>query len=727
MKKIIISLVFISSLVLLFLFQNLTTNTISTSSQPPNILMILLDDAGQADYLNAKIAPKINELRQQATLFPYFYVTPMCTPTRMSYLSGRYPADHDIFWVCGSDALYGIPNTDATIPQSLAERGYTTGAFGKWHAGIDQADVGQGPDVYNDFDIKNKFEYWVRSPGVTQSGYFNPVMNINGVEKKFDNEHLEDVTGNLIKDYILKLSQQTVKKPFYIQYWLNAAHSKHEASLRMISDPLFKTQYQKCVIDPVSSTDRAFCIDWKVTNKRRLYELLLSQGDENIGKVLALFKTTDPYLQNTVIMLTSDNGGTGETRLTSPAYGNKDYLGRDLRSFKTDVFEGGIRQNLLLKMPGQTSSRIDSSFIANIDLFPTMIDLVKSQPTTKETNQFDGQSFYQRLLDPNVSFARAKPFFWSFKVQNEIDDVTEVRDEAGTLVEFYDKMSFAVRKGPWKLVYAPLLEHGCMPCLFDMQTGYSRESNGKDGSVSDDVAAKFPAVVEELREDYIEWLLSSTQLQVNVASKSTTAQVVSETIPGFKQGLTELVPNIQLPNVTGQDWVSLQNNHRFDVNRLDFTFSASITPQKFLGKTQVIAMRAGTWIFQVNAQRQLQLITFDRLGQPTTVGTSEQLSVSLSYDVSFVIYAFKGANTVVRIYARDRGGDLNNEERLVNLVRAETSKGLQANKETIYIGAKPGMGLSSFVGGIEAVRIYKAPLRRSEVGYGMRSWGNKFL
>ena len=297
------------------LFQNMMS--IEASTTPPNILFILLDDAGQGDWTNEALMPHVNELRQQSTLFPYFYVTSMCTPTRMSFLSGRYPVDYSIFWVCGSNAIYGIPNSDDTIPQSLARRGYTTATLGKWHSGQSIASTANLPSVFQEYGIENKFQYYVQGPGVVQGGYFSPVMLENGVEIKatdgsnpYQGKHLEDVTSDLTKDYILGLSRAATKKPFYIQYWLNAPHGPHEPALRMITDLAFKSQYQKCVLGPVASADRTECANWRKQNKRKLYELLLAQADQDIAKILDLFKTEDPYLKNTVIFITSDNGGT---------------------------------------------------------------------------------------------------------------------------------------------------------------------------------------------------------------------------------------------------------------------------------------------------------------------------------------------------------------------------------------------------------------------------------
>ncbi len=676
----------------------------------PNILMIMLDDAGQGDWIDPEIAPNIANFKKQATHFPAFYTSPMCAPTRISMLSGRSHTDYSILWVCGSNAIYGIPNSDATIPQSLSQRGYRTNTIGKWHASVkDTKKAAQDFPPAIEYGPDQKFNNYIISQGVVGKGYFDPTVDNNGTPQSLKG-HQTDLQGDQVVSRLKQLAKNN-SKPFYMQYWLNAPHSPHHPHPRMFKNAAKKAEY-KMHLANLKSKDTSLkraASKYFSDNKPMLYRKLLAQGDDNIGKVLNLIKnSSDPFLKNTIILITSDNGGTDKTRPVSNPYGNKDYLGRDLRGFKTDVFEGGIRQNLLVKMPGQTQARIDQTPISVMDLFPTYLDLVGSQPNSKEANQFDGQSFAGRLQAPYQTFNRKKSLYWPFKVKNEHIETTEG----------HDGMSFAIRRGRWKLVVEPLDD--CRPCLFDFASGYNNESKAND------VSSRYPQLVKELREDYIEWYLTTTQLPTGVDSKSAGVQQLRTVIEGFKKdGPGEVVRDYDFAGSPAKRYVKLKNNIKFDVNRLDFTVSAKITPDR-VDRAQVIAMRKGTWRFEVSQDGYLQVITKARDGKTHRVKSSARLSRGKAYDVGFTIYSFKSLNTVVRIYARDHGHDLDNEERLMRVARQETSKGLASNYNTIYVGADPTTAHDSFYGLIEDLRVYHSPLKRAEIGYGQRWWGNRF-
>ncbi len=676
----------------------------------PNILMIMLDDAGQGDWIDPSIAPNVDRFRKQATLFPAFYTSPMCAPTRISMLSGRSHTDYSILWVCGSNAIYGIPNSDATIPQSLAARGYRTNTIGKWHASV--KDTAKAAKVFPpaiEYGPDQKFQNYIISQGVVSDGYHNPVVNNNGTPQKI-NGHQTDIQGNQVVNRLKNLAKNK-SKPFYMQYWLNAPHSPHHPHPRMFTNKAKRATYEKHLknLNSSNATLKKEAKSYFANNKPMLYRKLLGQADQNIGKVINLIKnSSDPFLKNTIILITSDNGGTDKTRPSADAYGNIDYLGRDLRGFKTDVFEGGIRQNLLVKMPGQTKPRIDTTPLSVMDLFPTYLELAGSSPTAKESKKFDGQSFAKILKNPKNTFTRKKSLYWPFKVKNEHVDTTEGNA----------KMSFAIRRGPWKLVSEPL--DGCTPCLFDFSSGYNNESK------ENDLSEARPQLVKELREDYIEWYLATTQLPTGIAKKSTGVSVLKTTIEGFKRGGPgEVVRDYDFASTPAKRYVALNNHIKFDVNRLDFTVSATITPDR-VNTRQVIAMRKGTWRFEVSADGYLQVITRDRDGKLSTVKSTARLSSGKAYDVGFTIYSFKSLNTVIKVFVRDHGDDLDDEERLIQVARQETSKGLASNVNTIHVGADPSTSHTSFFGLVEDFRIYHAPLKRGEIGYGQRWWGNRF-
>ena len=678
----------------------------------------MLDDAGQADWIDPDIAPNIANFRNSATLFPAFYTAPMCAPTRLSLLSGRSHVDYSMLWVCGSDAIYGIPNSDATIPQSLAKRGYTTSTFGKWHASVkDTKKAAKVLPIAAEFGADQKFDYHMIPGSVVADGYYRVhqkkgsinTADFNGSKGKIDT-HKVDFTADKVIEKIRQYKNASQKKPFYLQYWLNAPHTPLQPAIRMFTDPAQKEEYKRYKNAVLNKTDKAFQKEYLARNARLLYEKLLAQADENIGRVLDELKKNDPYLQNTIIMITSDNGGLDKTRKPGNNYGNHDYKGRRLRGFKTDVFEGGIRQNLIVKMPGQMKGRVDETPLTVMDLFPTYLDLIDSPPYYSESDHFDGVSFKKRLVAPYEPVNRKSPIFTTFKVQNE-----HVKTTVGN-----DSTNWAIRKGRWKLVRE--VHAGCTPCLFDFSSGYN------DESLSNNLADRFPEVVSQLKEEYIEWFLTSTQLAANPKRKSKGVRQSDHHIPGFKKdGPSELVRTYEFSGTSGKKYVELDNNYKFDVNRLDFSFTAKVKIDRFVpGKWQTIAMRKGTWMFRLNPQGRLQVVVFDKNGLMNTTTATHPLKTGVAHDVGFSLYSFKSLGTVVRIYARGTNKDTDGTNRLMYLARNETFKGLKSNNNTIFLGADPNSTQTPLLGTIESPRLYHSPLRATEMGYSQRWWGNRY-
>ncbi len=432
---------------------NLDVNT----AQKPNIIYILLDDAGYNDFTDPTIIkPNIERFATESTRFEQFYTNPMCTPTRMSLLSGNWALKYGIQWVCGSDAVYGIPSSHTTLPSLLKSVGYKTASIGKWHSG-------QGRPEYK---IENKFDYSVKSTAIVQDGYMNPQYVVKGaLTSKFNGKHASDVNADYVIDYLKNKTSKN--KPFFINYWLNAPHSPHQPSARWAS------RYGN------------------PTDKPTLYKALYSQADENIGRVLD-FIDSDPYLKkNTIVLLGSDNGG-AEKPHPKRLGGNG-----AVRGFKTDVFEGGIRLPLYVRWPERTQEGVQNNTILSVvDILPTLAELAGA---TAPSN-LPGKSFAGIIKGTANTIHRATPLFWSHKTSNEHVDTTD-----GNV-----HISYAVRDGKWKLVYEPLDK--VTSYLFNMDRGIKERG-------SDDISASNPAKTRELEDKYLQWYLRTSRISTDMLSK----------------------------------------------------------------------------------------------------------------------------------------------------------------------------------------------------------------
>jgi arylsulfatase A-like enzyme len=619
----------------------------------PNILYILLDDAGYDSFTDPSITkPNIEKFATESTRFEQFYTNPMCTPTRMSLLSGNWALKYGIQWVCGSTAKYGIPSSDVTLPQSLKKAGYTTATFGKWHAGSRRSE----------YDASEKFDYSVISIGPTKNGYFNPEYIINGVKqpRMTGDEHLTEVTANHLIDYLKNGINKD--KPFFINYWLNAPHGPHQPN------NYWWSRYGK--------------LPWGNPNKPINYKALFSQADENIGRVLKVIDS-DPYLKkNTIVLLGSDNGG------TKTAHPNGNGI---LRGWKTDVFEGGIRSPLYVRWPGHTQAGVinNGSVLAVWDIFPTLAELGGAIAP----NNIPGKSFASLIRGTVSNISRDTTLFWSHKVFNEHLHNHIIKPE-------YVQVSYAVRDGIWKLVFEPLSVNGKprrgKSMLFDMSKGI-RERN------VDDVSSSNPAKVAELEEKYLQWYLNTSKIPALFASKTGAVTKVGDVYTfSIGGGLVSLLNRLSF-DTTRLDLTfsaKIMPSGRQNKNRMIAKRRGSWKLK--INKDNRLELDISGKYLQNPRDTHLKRTTISVIGDTV-------LQDGKTYDVAFTLYAFKSENTVAKIYMRESTG--NNPMILVGTSEVPVPN---SNDNTITLGSGIN-GIKAFIGKIGNVQIFKAPLTKKQI------------
>jgi len=109
------------------------------TAEKPDILLLLADDLGAYDvsWSGSEIkTPNLDKLAASGAKLEQFYVQPVCSPTRASLMTGRYPMRYGLqVGVIRPWADYGLPLEERLLPQALREAGYTTAICGKWHLG----------------------------------------------------------------------------------------------------------------------------------------------------------------------------------------------------------------------------------------------------------------------------------------------------------------------------------------------------------------------------------------------------------------------------------------------------------------------------------------------------------------------------------------------------------------------------------------------------------------
>lgn len=578
----------------------------------PNILYIMLDDAGYEDFTTRDLVrPNIDAFAKESMFFDNFYTNPMCSPSRTTLLSGLYQSRFGLQWVYGGGSIRGIGKTQTTVVDALNKIGYTTAHIGKWHAG-----AGDGYDIWD-----HDYDTVVTATGVVSSGYFDPkIMYSEDNLVKFKGSHRTDIFADHVIDFINE--HKSTGKPFFVNYWLNAPHSPHEPSEE------WRDLYADD--DPYGN-----------------YKGLFSQADYNVGRVID-YIDADPILrENTIVIVTSDNGGTQKTR---------DVNG-DFRGYKTDVFEGGTRLPLFIRWPGVIKPGENHSVISIVDLMPTLLDFAKAS----KPGGLDGVSFASKTHS-SATVERTDSLFWMHKVESDLRSSSKFKPSLAQL-------SWAVRDGDWKAVYEPLDAEHIM--LFNVAT---------DPSESSDLSALYPTKINDLYRQYLDWKVDTTEQDLITKNGTRSAEYA----------------------LSSGDVVEYKYDPLHNITDMDFTFVANVTISSQLEKDRIIAQKPNAWEFKINKDNKLELVQYDsKTGKTDTVRADNlALEEGVGYDVAFSIVGMKNIENYVRFYVRRNGSD--------SFVQVGAGVGVDAvayNKNPIQLGDSH----KAVAGKVKGVRAFVAP------------------
>jgi len=333
------------------------------AAERPNIIFCMTDDQGYGDvgYQGHPVlmTPTLDEMAVTGLRLDRFYsASPVCSPTRASVLTGRSPNRTGVFrW---GNALRP---EERTLSALLADAGYRTGFFGKWHLGSIRAGRPTSPGARG-------FERWTAAANFFMN---DPWMSRDGQPVQLVGE------GSLATvDEALGFIREAAAgdQPFLAFVWFGSPHTPHQATEELKS--LYADQ----------------------SPKLRNYYGEITGVDQAMGKLRDELRELDIHRQ-TLLMFTSDNGG----RTVDGA----DHRG--LRGQKSDLWEGGIRVPALIEWPGRIVPRSTDMPAGTVDLFPTFLDLAGvPRPTDRP---LDGISLVP-LLDGAMT-SRPQPLgFWDY-------------------------------------------------------------------------------------------------------------------------------------------------------------------------------------------------------------------------------------------------------------------------------------------------------------------------
>jgi arylsulfatase A-like enzyme len=434
---------------------------------PPNVVMFLIDDLGATDLgcfgSTFYETPNIDRLAASGMRFTHAYAAcPVCSPTRASIMTGRYPARTGVTDYIGAKLppdwdrntrLLPAPYSkqlsleERTVAEALQDAGYATFHGGKWHLGNQGfLPTDQGFDVNIGGDQKG-------SP----RSYFSPYRNAF-MKDGPTGEHMPIRLANEATAFIAAHSD----RPFFVYMPFYSVHIPLNAPKELIK----KYETKAAGLKPAGAeVGREGDSAVRLVQNHPTYAAVVESMDTAVGMVLDKLKELD-LEDNTLIIFTSDNGGlaTAEGRPTSNL---------PLRAGKGWLYEGGIRVPTIVRLPGVTAKGSTCEApIVSTDYFPTILE-VTGRPLEPE-HHVDGLSIAPLLRGKTRPM---RPLFWHYPHYGNQGGRPggAVRDDRYKLIEWYE---------------------GDEPELFDLQADPSEKTN---------IATDRPEVVERMKKLLDDW------------------------------------------------------------------------------------------------------------------------------------------------------------------------------------------------------------------------------
>ncbi|AQT67343.1 Arylsulfatase [Anaerohalosphaera lusitana] len=425
-----------------------------SKNRKPNVVFILIDDMGWRDvgFMGSKYyeTPNIDRLASEGMVFTDAYANaPNCAPSRACLMSGQYSPRHGVYTVAPSargKSIYRkiVPTPtkrvlDPAIPtlaEALKPAGYVSASMGKWHLGNDP----QAGPVAQGFDL---------NVGGFQAGhpksYFSPYRNPE-LEDGPRGEYLTD----RLTDEALKFIETNKDRPFFLYLPHYAVHTPLQAKKQMIEK--YKNK------EPDGGQNNS------------TYAAMVESTDKGVGRIMD--KLAELGIEDeTIVVFFSDNGGHGGVTDNSPLRGSKGML-----------YEGGIREPLIVKWPGKVKAGSNCDVpVIGTDFYPTLLEACGAKKPAGHV--LDGESIV-KLLEGGKMLER-KAVFWHFPAY-----LGGYKPSQGV---WRTVPGGAVRVGDWKLIE-----------FFD--DGHVELYNLKeDIGETNDLARKMPEKAKELHGILKKW------------------------------------------------------------------------------------------------------------------------------------------------------------------------------------------------------------------------------
>ncbi|MFY0653926.1 MAG: arylsulfatase [Cyclobacteriaceae bacterium] len=410
----------------------------------PNVILVITDDQGYGD-IGAHGNPYIkttnmDKLWAQSTRLTDFHVSPTCAPTRSSIMSGQVTNRAGAWHTIAGRSF--LKADKITLPQVLADNGYATGMFGKWHLGDNYPyrpeDRGfQEVVSHLGGGVGQQHDYW-------DNDYFDDTYYHNSKPEKY-NGYCTDIWFDEGLRFIEE--QRQAGKPFFAYIATNAPHSPY----------FVENKYKEMYDGNEQAVNPAFLG-------------MITNADDNLGKLMD-YLDKNKIADNTILIFMTDNGTSSgfkpnkETGLAEIGYN------AGMRMKKGSMYEGGHRVPFFIrwKNGGIKAGRDISELTSHIDMMPTLLDMLAIESPTEA--KYDGVSIKPLILEGK---------------QNLNDRIIITDSQRKEMPEKWRQS--ATMQGAWRLI-----------------NGKSLYDIAKDPGQQTDLSAEFPEKFEELKIAYEAW------------------------------------------------------------------------------------------------------------------------------------------------------------------------------------------------------------------------------
>ncbi|MEM1297177.1 MAG: arylsulfatase, partial [Verrucomicrobiota bacterium] len=424
------------------------------AADKPNIIYILLDDAGYGDfscYGQEKFqTPNIDRLATEGMKFTDHYAgSTVCAPTRCVLMTGLHTGNA---FVRGNrevkpEGQAPMPGNIVTIPRLLKKAGYTTGAFGKWGLGA----PGSPSDPIEHFD-----QFYGYNCQRQAHNFYPTHLWKNDEKVEFPDRDV--YSHDVIMEEALGFVRNNAKNPFFIYLPITIPHAAMQ-----VPEDYAKPWREKF---PQFNEKTGKYGGSVVKNPVANFPAMMTKMDDGIGQLLALLDELG-IDENTLILFSSDNGPHKEGGHDPDFWDSNG----PLKGYKRDLYEGGIRVPLLARWPGKIAAGSESDLIsAHWDMLPTFSELGGADIPAN----LDGISMVPTLLGKGKQLEHAY-LYW----------------------EFYERGGRkAARFGKWKAVQNNMGKNPDAPIeLYDLEASSTEQVN---------LADQFPEFVEQAKQIFAE-------------------------------------------------------------------------------------------------------------------------------------------------------------------------------------------------------------------------------